>query len=157
MDSLPAMRPLVMVIKVLLQQRDLNEVRRAPPSLPLPARLPARPPARPPLPQSCPPTPRPAPRGPQVYSGGLGSYALLVLVAGFLQLHPSRRPQAQQARQQAGQRGDRRRGTPTGAVASPLEGNLGVLLLDFLRLFGRSLNTQQARAAGFSSGQQARL
>lgn len=27
---------------------------------------------------------------PQVYSGGLGSYALLVMVAAFLQLHPSR-------------------------------------------------------------------
>jgi len=26
----------------------------------------------------------------QVYSGGLGSYALLVMVAAFLQLHPSR-------------------------------------------------------------------
>ncbi len=27
MDSLPPMRPLVMVLKVFLQQRDLNEVR----------------------------------------------------------------------------------------------------------------------------------
>lgn len=28
----------------------------------------------------------------QVYSGGLGSYTLLVMVASFLQLHPSRQP-----------------------------------------------------------------
>ena len=54
----------------------------------------------------------------QVYTGGIGSYALLVMVAAFLMLHPSR--------QVAG-----------GAV----EASLGVLLLDFFRLFGRVLNT----------------
>jgi non-canonical poly(A) RNA polymerase PAPD5/7 len=79
MDELPPMRPLVVILKVLLQQRDLNEV----------------------------------------YSGGLGSYALLVMVASFLQTHPSRH-------------GDGRR-------PGTLEPNLGVLLLDFLRLYGRSL------------------
>ena len=52
----------------------------------------------------------------QVYMGGIGSYALLVMVAAFLLLHPSR---------------DRDR---------ELEGNLGVLLLDFFRLYGRALN-----------------
>lgn len=31
MDSLPPMRPLVMVLKVFLQQRELNEVRQSPP------------------------------------------------------------------------------------------------------------------------------
>ncbi len=55
-----------------------------------------------------------------MYQGGIGSYALLVMVAGFLLLHPSR-------------------GGPGGDL--DLEANLGVLLLDFLRLFGRSLNT----------------
>lgn len=35
---------------------------------------------------------------PQVYSGGLGSYALLVMVAAFLQLHPSRAPAGAQRR-----------------------------------------------------------
>ena len=55
----------------------------------------------------------------QVYSGGIGSYALLVMVAAFLLLHPSR---------------------ADADGASQLEGNLGVLLLDFLRLYGRSLN-----------------
>ena len=59
----------------------------------------------------------------QVYSGGIGSYALLVMVAAFLLLHPSR------ADAEVGADG-----------AAQLEGNLGVLLLDFLRLFGRSLN-----------------
>ncbi len=57
----------------------------------------------------------------QVYSGGIGSYALLVMVAAFLLLHPSR-------------------ADANGDGAAQLEGNLGVLLLDFLRLYGRSLN-----------------
>ena len=52
----------------------------------------------------------------QVYSGGIGSYALLVMVAAFLMLHPSR--------QEGGQG----------------ESSTGVLLLDFFRLFGRVLN-----------------
>lgn len=55
-----------------------------------------------------------------MYQGGIGSYALLVMVAAFLLLHPSR-------------------GGPGGDV--DLEANLGVLLMDFLRLYGRSLNT----------------
>ena len=86
MDSLPPMRPLVMVLKVFLQQRELNEV----------------------------------------YSGGLGSYALLVLVAAFLQTHPSRRAAP------AGR-------APLKSSPAALEGNLGALLLDFLRLYGRAL------------------
>lgn len=55
-----------------------------------------------------------------MYQGGIGSYALLVMVAAFLLLHPSR----------GGSGGDQ-----------GLEANVGVLLLDFLRLYGRSLNT----------------
>lgn len=91
MDALPPMRPLVMVLKVFLQQRELNEV----------------------------------------YSGGLGSYALLVMVATFLQLHPSRQPPASVHRY----------GSSKGqVVARELEGCLGVLLVDFLRLYGRALN-----------------
>ena len=46
-QNMPAMKPLVMILKVFLQQRELNEV----------------------------------------YSGGIGSYALLVVVANFLQTH----------------------------------------------------------------------
>ncbi|BDA44734.1 Terminal nucleotidyltransferase 4B [Coccomyxa sp. Obi] len=80
MQKLPPMRPLVLILKVFLHQRELNEV----------------------------------------YQGGIGSYALLVMVAAFLLLHPSR-------------------GGPGGDV--DLEANLGVLLMDFLRLYGRSLNT----------------
>lgn len=53
-----------------------------------------------------------------MYTGGIGSYALLVMVAAFLMLHPSRQGGA------------------------PGESSLGVLLLDFFRLFGRVLNTQ---------------
>ncbi len=56
----------------------------------------------------------------QVYQGGIGSYALLVMVASFLLQHSSRQE-------------------PHGSPAS-LESNLGILLLDFFHLFGRSLN-----------------
>lgn len=52
MESWPPMKALVLVLKVFLQQRELNEV----------------------------------------YSGGVGSYALLTMVAAFLQLHSSRLP-----------------------------------------------------------------
>ena len=61
-----------------------------------------------------------------MYQGGIGSYALLVMVAAFLLLHPSR-----------GSTGNHGKGRPQ------LEGNLGVLLLDFLRLYGRSLNVNE--------------
>ncbi|KAL6766404.1 TRF4 [Auxenochlorella protothecoides x Auxenochlorella symbiontica] len=87
MDVLPPMRHLVMVLKVFLHQRDLNEV----------------------------------------YAGGLGSYALLVLVAAFLQLHPSRQPS--------------RRFGKGPSKPEDLEQNLGILLIDFFRLYGRTLNT----------------
>ena len=54
-----------------------------------------------------------------MYQGGIGSYTLLVMVAAFLLAHPSR---------------------GTGSSSCALEANLGVLLLDFLRLYGRTLN-----------------
>ena len=59
----------------------------------------------------------------QVYKGGIGSYGLIVMVAAFLLLTPSRwlhnasRAEAEEAC------------------------NLGELLVDFFRLFGRTLNT----------------
>ena len=56
-----------------------------------------------------------------MYQGGIGSYALAVMVATFLLQHPSRMPTKYNRR-------------------PPLEANLGVLLLDFFRLFGRTLN-----------------
>lgn len=77
---IPAMSSLTMVLKVFLQQRDLNEV----------------------------------------YSGGIGSYALLVMVANFLQTHWSR---------YSGNNGE-------------IETNLGELLLDFFRLHGRALKPE---------------
>ncbi len=63
--------------------------------------------------------------GVQVYTGGIGSYALLVMVAAFLQTHPSRAPASAHSRSSA-----------------PLEASLGVLLLDFFRLYGRSLHVE---------------
>lgn len=74
-QNMPAMKPLVMILKVFLQQRELNEV----------------------------------------YSGGIGSYALLVVVANFLQTHTSR------------------------FQSHKSESNLGELLMDFFRLHGRAL------------------
>lgn len=59
----------------------------------------------------------------QVYSGGIGSYALLVMVAAFLQAHVSRAPLSAHSRATAG-----------------LDPCLGVLLLDFFRLYGRALH-----------------
>jgi hypothetical protein len=115
MDALPPMRPLVMVLKVFLQQRELNEVRLAAPLAPQlvlrefrGCNLALRPPYLLLLPLFCLPSPvilcplrvpleRPVfllhfslVHFVQVYSGGLGSYALLVMVASFIQLHPSR-------------------------------------------------------------------
>ena len=72
----------------------------------------------------------------EVYSGGLGSHALLVMVLAFLGAHPSRRP-----------RGTPSRGAPP--PPAPLEPNLGALLLDFCDLFGRRLD---ATAAGVCAG-----
>ena len=56
----------------------------------------------------------------QVYQGGIGSYALLVMVASFLLQHRSR--------------------TGPYGSANTLEPSLGILLLDFFHLFGRTLN-----------------
>lgn len=153
MDSLPPMRPLVMVLKVFLQQRELNEASRARcpacmlvlPWVVCPACLSCLP-----CPacftsstDSSPPPPPPNTLSPplQVYSGGLGSYALLVMVAAFLQLHPSR---LQASAQRYGSGGKSSRAL----AAKDLEGSLGVLLVDFFRLFGRSLNNQEVRPEG---------
>ncbi|EJU00806.1 Nucleotidyltransferase, partial [Dacryopinax primogenitus] len=74
---LPAVRPLVMVIKAFLLQRGLNEP----------------------------------------YSGGFGSYTVICMVVSFLQMHPKIRRKEIDPRM-----------------------NLGVLLLDFLELYGRYFN-----------------
>ena len=96
MDTLPPMRLLVTVIKVFLQQRELNEV----------------------------------------YSGGLGSYAVLVMVASFLQMHPSR---GYKGGSKSSSKSDRK-GNKNNQPRDTLESNLGVLLVDFLRLYGRALS-----------------
>lgn len=53
----------------------------------------------------------------EVYSGGLGSYGLTLMVTNFLKVHPL---------------------VQSGAIRE--EDNLGVLLMDFLDLFGRRFN-----------------
>ncbi len=76
--NLPQMRPLVMILKIFLQQRELNEV----------------------------------------YSGGVGSYALIIMVNVMLMTHASRL-----------ERGGR------------AEACLGTLLIDFFELYGHTLDT----------------
>jgi non-canonical poly(A) RNA polymerase PAPD5/7 len=62
----------------------------------------------------------------EVYTGGVGSYTLIIMIVAFLQLHQSRRPLPQQGSK-------RRRGGGGGREAEPLEANLGLLLVDFMR------------------------
>lgn len=81
LKKIPPLRPLCMVLKVFLQQRELNEV----------------------------------------FSGGIGSYALLAMLIANLQMYRSR--QDLQLRQQ------------------PMEHNLGILLVNFFEFYGRKLNT----------------
>ena len=52
----------------------------------------------------------------QVYTGGLSSYALILMVVSFLQLHPR------------------------GEKAGSEKANLGVLLIEFFELYGRHFN-----------------
>eukprot|EP00898_Chlorokybus_atmophyticus_P008181 jgi/Chlat1/8364/Chrsp80S07796 len=75
-EQMPALKPLCLVLKLFLQQRELNEV----------------------------------------YSGGIGSYALIIMLIAHLQLVSSRRK------------------------LQRLDGNLGMLLLEFFQLYGVSLN-----------------
>ncbi|KAG1674852.1 hypothetical protein FOA52_015240 [Chlamydomonas sp. UWO 241] len=97
----PMLRPLVLVLKLFLQQRELNEV----------------------------------------YTGGIGSYALITLLIAFLQLHNSRRPA----------KGAQKKGRVK-PPASPLEPCLGVLLIDFFRLYGRVINTRTTGVSATGGG-----
>lgn len=65
----------------------------------------------------------------EVYSGGIGSYALLVMIMAHLQMHPSRR-----------------------SNSADLEPNLGVLLVDFLDLYGREMNTRDVGISARDGG-----
>jgi non-canonical poly(A) RNA polymerase PAPD5/7 len=83
----------------------------------------------------------------EVYTGGIGSYALIVMAASALQLHASRRSGAGGGAAGAAS-GGRRPGSGGGKGASappppPLDCNLGVLLIDFFRLYGRTLNVER--------------
>ncbi|KAL2636262.1 hypothetical protein R1flu_007741 [Riccia fluitans] len=94
MKIFPPLRPLCMVLKMFLQQRELNEV----------------------------------------YTGGIGSYALLVMLLTHLQTHPSRK-------------NFNSRGEPC-----PLENNLGILLVDFFDFYGRVLNVREVGISCRSGG-----
>ena len=88
--KLPQIKPLVMILKIFLQQRELNEV----------------------------------------YSGGIGSYALIIMVSVFLMTHEKRLGRAEQ-----------------------IEKCLGILLVDFFDLYGNILNMHEVgiscRKGGF--------
>ncbi|XP_057838060.2 uncharacterized protein LOC131048186 isoform X2 [Cryptomeria japonica] len=91
-SKIPPLRPLCLILKIFLQQRELNEV----------------------------------------YSGGIGSYALLVMLITHLQVHWSRQ-------------------CSTGR--SILERNLGILLIDFFELYGRKLNAHDVGVSCRFGGQ----
>ena len=92
LQEIPQVRPICLVVKFFLQQRELNEV----------------------------------------YTGGIGSYALLTMIVAFLKTHPSRRNRL----------GNRK----------SLEGSLGVLLVDFFRLYGKLLNKRNVGITASEGG-----
>jgi len=91
--KIPPLKPLCLILKIFLQQRELNEV----------------------------------------YSGGIGSYALLVMLMTHLQMHWSRQSSA--------------------CKSTFLESNLGILLIDFFDLYGRKLNANDVGVSCRSGGQ----
>ncbi|PKA47193.1 DNA polymerase sigma subunit [Apostasia shenzhenica] len=90
-EKIPPLRPLCLILKVFLQQRELNEV----------------------------------------YSGGIGSYALLAMLLAHLQVHW--------------------RSLDTQGVKKKLEHNLGILLVKFFEFYGRKLNTSDVGVSCNSS------
>ena len=100
MQELPPLRPLCVVIKLFLQQRELNEV----------------------------------------YTGGIGSYALITMIIAYLQLHPSRRVAGGDATGVSMK--PAAEGTPQHQRASRLEPSLGMLLVGFFQLYGSELNSE---------------
>ncbi|GLI63863.1 hypothetical protein VaNZ11_006973 [Volvox africanus] len=108
--SWPMMRPLILCLKLFLQQRELNEV----------------------------------------YTGGIGSYALVTLVAAFLQLHGSRKPKGPQPAQPVyGTAGDAALPSCSGGV----EPGLGTLVVDFFRFYGRVVNINDVGISCAAGGQ----
>ena len=79
----------------------------------------------------------------EVYTGGLGSYALLCMVAAFLQTYPGAQGQGQGASDAHGRGRKRRRGHEGDAAPpSPWRDCLGCLLVDFLLFYSRLLSVQ---------------
>jgi non-canonical poly(A) RNA polymerase PAPD5/7 len=84
----------------------------------------------------------------EVYSGGIGSYALIVMAVSALQLHASRRNGGGGGGGGAAGRGGQAGGGGGGGGGSnnndaAPDCNLGVLLIDFFRLYGRTLNVER--------------
>ncbi|KAF6152168.1 hypothetical protein GIB67_028082 [Kingdonia uniflora] len=90
--KIPPLRPLCLILKVFLQQRELNEV----------------------------------------YSGGIGSYALLTMLIAQLQIHW--------------------KGQYFQGPQASLEHNLGVLLINFFEFYGRKLNVWDVGVSCKESG-----
>lgn len=90
-EKIPPLRHLCLILKVFLQQRELNEV----------------------------------------YSGGIGSYALLAMLIAHLQIH-------QKSQDMQG-------------VQKAMEHNLGILLVKFFEFYGRKLNTSDVGVSCNSS------
>ena len=65
----------------------------------------------------------------EVYSGGIGSYALLCMVMAHLQLHDTKATASAWAGESGGKAAE--------------EGCLGALLIDFFELYGRRVNTDE--------------
>ena len=85
----------------------------------------------------------------EVYTGGLGSYALLVMVVAFLQGHRSRYAAGSagggdggggEQQQRARKKKSGSSPSSSSSSASPLEPCLGTLILDFCALYGRQLD-----------------
>lgn len=70
----------------------------------------------------------------EVWTGGLGSYTLIIMIATFLQLHASRQGEPGSGRGASGGSGSRKRARSAAeGAAGALDCNLGLLLVDFMR------------------------
>jgi non-canonical poly(A) RNA polymerase PAPD5/7 len=72
----------------------------------------------------------------EVWSGGVGSYTLIIMIAAFLQLHASRRPRTSKrggGGSGGGGSGHKRSRRDHEGDAAPLDSNLGLLLVDMMR------------------------
>lgn len=69
----------------------------------------------------------------EVYQGGVGSYALIIMTTAFLQRHASRQPSNNSSSGARSQSSGSRKRARQQSTAAALDCNLGLLLVDFLR------------------------